>query len=101
MGGHSPRMCAAARSANAAMVSDGIRADRAGHDRSVHDVQSRVGERLAPAVDHAVAGVGAHGHTAQRVHGDDPLEQPQRGVGQAGLQSARRAAACVASTRSK
>src|SRR4051812_48760361 len=57
-----------------------VRPDRPRHHRAVRDIEARHAERLAPRVDDALVRVAAHRAAAQRVHGDDLAQPPQRVV---------------------
>src|SRR6478752_1151352 len=65
-----------------------VGARRAGHDRAVGDVQARMAEDVAVAVDDALVAVAAHRGAAERVHGDDPPQEPQGIVGEAAAEHA-------------
>src|SRR5829696_3315899 len=56
----------------------GVRADRSRHDGPIGDVESRIIEYLAVLVHNALSLVPPHRAAAQRVHGDDPTEVPDR-----------------------
>src|SRR5215212_11102123 len=56
----------------------GVRADRSRHDGPIGDVESGIVEYLAVLVHNALSLVPPHRAAAQRVHGEDPTEVPDR-----------------------